>query len=464
MKVVLTHGYFIYEDVKEKEIMRPYPPLGILYIAAYLRQEGIPCEVFDSTFESKESWKAYMQQHQPDVVLFYTNLMTKINVIQLNNWLTHQCSNTKTVLGGPDVTYNIENYLQCGFDFAVIGEGEQTTHELLVAIREGRQNFESIHGLAFLQNEKIVQTPARAKLKSLEQLPLPAREAIPIEKYLQIWKQYHGKATINVSTQRGCPYTCKWCSTAVYGQSYRRRPVHQVVDEIQLLQQEYGVEAIWFVDDVFTVSHKWLSAFHAEMMSRAVKVEFEIITRAERLTPDVLRQLKEMGCFRIWIGAESGSQTIVDAMDRKVSVHEVRSKINLTQEMGMEAGTFIMVGYPGETHEDIEETVQHLREATPDQFTITLAYPIKGTALYKEVASKIKHWPEWKTSTDRDLFFERPYSDHYYQNAIRYISNQYNAFKYKKQGDRIRSWKHTAKAKVALQIMKRELSNYAVRD
>ncbi|MDG2331309.1 MAG: radical SAM protein [Flavobacteriales bacterium] len=454
MKIVLTHGYFLQEDEKEREIMRPYPPLGLLYIAGYLRDKDIACEVFDATFETHETWKAFMLKNKPDIVLFYTNLMTKINVLKLNTWLKSILPNCVSVIGGPDVTYNLENYLQQQFDYSIIGEGEQTAHELIQSLSLN-EKVDAISGLAYLKNGKLIQTDSRIKLKEMGELPLPARNAIPLEKYLSVWKKFHGKATANISTQRGCPYTCKWCSTAVYGQSYRRRPAKLVVDEIQLLQENYGVEALWFVDDVFTISHKWLASLHDEMNNRNIQIDFEIITRAERLNEEVLKMLKEMGCFRIWIGAESGSQRIIDAMDRRVSVKDVREKIKLTQQHGIEAGTFIMIGYPGETQEDIFETVNHLKLAPPDQFTITLAYPIKGTGLYDQIAEDIIEAPEWTTSTDRDINFKRSYDFEYYKHAIRYVTNSFHGYNQTKKGNRLKSNLHKIKAIVSLNRMKK---------
>lgn len=454
MNVVLTHGYFIQEDAKEQQIMRPYPPLGLLYITGYLREKNVPCEVFDSTFESSETWQKFMFEFKPNVVMFYTNLMTKINVLKLNAWLKSNFPQCVSIIGGPDVTYNLENYLQQQFDYAIIGEGEQTAYEL-IKVLSTPSKIKNISGLAYLKNGELIKTEPRIKLKEMGDLPLPARDAIPLEKYLSVWKEFHGKATANISTQRGCPYTCKWCSTAVYGQSYRRRPAKLVVDEIQLLQENYGVEALWFVDDVFTISHKWLTSLHNEMTSRNVKIDFEIITRAERLNEEILKMLKEMGCFRIWIGAESGSQRIIDAMDRRVSIEDVREKIKLTQHQGMEAGTFIMIGYPGETQEDIFKTVTHLKIAPPDQFTITLAYPIKGTGLYEQIKDDIIQSPEWTTSTDRDIDFKRSYEIEYYKHAIRYVTNSFHGFNQNKKGKTLKSKLHKVKAKVSLYRMKK---------
>ena len=433
MKVVLTHGYFLEEDEKEQKIMRPYPPLGLLYVSSYLESNSVEHEVFDSTFLSSEKWKKDLLAYQPDLVSFYTNLMTKVKIFELVKWIATQSilKNTKVLFGGPDVTYNWENYLKYGADLLVIGEGEQTFQETLEALKSN-QELTEISGLAF-KNEagEFIKNKPRIKAKDVDDFPFPNRSKIDLSKYLSTWKEFHGKSTLNISTQRGCPYTCQWCSTAVYGQSYRRRSPKLVVDEIEHLIKEYNPDALWFVDDVFTVSHKWIAAFSEEMQNRGIRIPFECITRAERLSEEILQQLKLAGCFRIWIGAESGSQRIIDLMKRQVDINKVAEMMQLTQEQGMEAGTFIMVGYPTETKEDIDLTINYLKKANPNHFTITVAYPIKGTGLYSQIEKDITNQPEWSTSTDREIDFKRTYPRKYYDYAVRRIVNEVNYHKEK---------------------------------
>lgn len=457
MDVLLTHGYFINADEVEQKIMRPYPPLGLLYISAYLKKYDLEVAVFDTTFSNYIDQQKYILKHQPGVIAIYANLMTKVNNIRLMHWIKSQAelSHVQIIMGGPDVTYNYENYLRFGADYLVIGEGEQTMKELCYAILN-QEDYSNIPGIAFQNTEgAFIRTEPREKIKKMDALPLPDREAIDLDKYLHAWKSFHGTNTLNISTQRGCPYTCKWCSTAVYGKSYRRRSPHLVADEIELLIQRYNPDSLWFVDDVFTVNHKWLSELHQEFLQRKIKIPFECITRAERLNDQVLQQLKEMGCSKIWIGAESGSQRIIDEMDRRVDVDTVRDMIIKTKNYGIQTGTFIMVGYPKETEEDIEQTVRYLKQSNPDQFTITVAYPIKGTGLYNQVENIITTRLDWETSTDRDIDFERTYSRKYYDYAVRYIVNEVFLHKEELKGNRSWSqWKLKLKSTAASALMK----------
>ncbi len=449
MSLLFTHAYYLSADVKEQKIMKPYPPLGLLYVSAYLKSKNIPNDVFDTTFSSQQEQLNFILEKQPKVICIYTNLMTKIEVVKLVKILkTEKYNYPKIVLGGPDVTYNIENYLKAGADFLVIGEGEETTFELYQAIIN-QTNLKEVDGIAFLENNQVIETKSRTKFKELDQLPLPNRDAISMQKYLDTWKNNHGQSSMTISTQRGCPYTCKWCSTAVYGQSYRRRPAHLVASEMKMLKEKYNPDAIWFVDDVFTVSHKWLLDFRSEVKKQNAIISFECITRAERLNDEILELLKEIGCFRIWIGAESGSQKIIDLMDRRVDINHVKTMIQKTNAIGIETGTFVMVGYPEETQKDIEQTIQYLKEANPTHYTITIAYPIKGTSLYNEIEDKITHRPNWETSTDREIDFKRTYPRRFYDYAVSKVVNEVESSR-KKGFDSI---KHKTKALLANGIM-----------
>jgi radical SAM superfamily enzyme YgiQ (UPF0313 family) len=208
----------------------------------------------------------------------------------------------------------------------------------------------------------------------------------------------------------------------------------KVAEEIKLLKENYPVDTFWFVDDVFTISEKWLREFSQQVKCRNLSFKYECITRADRMDEAVVKLLKESGCFRVWIGAESGSQKVIDAMDRRVDVKQVRSMIRLAKKHGIQAGTFIMLGYPGETEEDIEETVRHLKASDPDLYTITVAYPIKGTPMYEEVENLFTLQLPWQSSTDRNIDFRRTYPRRYYDFAVRYVHNEMACHKALKNG------------------------------
>lgn len=443
--------------------MRPYPPLGILYLNAYLKRKNIDSEVYDTTFSSKDAFKAYLLQARPSFLGLYVNLMTKLNILEIIKFVRteERLKHTRIVLGGPEVKHHDEAFLRAGADFIVLGEGETTLYDLLTTVDNAFSPFlDTVDGIAFINvRGDIVRTKEREKIKDIDILPFPDRKAIELNRYFDAWKERHGYSTASVSTMRGCPYTCKWCSRAVYGLSYRRRSARLVVQELAWIQQNYAVDTFWFVDDVFTISHKWLGEFAEELMLQGVEIRYECITRADRMNAEVVDMLEQTGCFRVWIGAESGSQRVIDLMDRRVQVTQVRDMIQLAQAAGIEAGTFIMLGYPGETEADIEETVQHLISSAPTLFTITVAYPIKGTPMYEEVESEMLEKLPWETSTDRDLDFKRAHPRIYYDHAVRYVVNKVNAAKARKKGAFFESLKLGLKARVAKGRMARSRKN-----
>jgi radical SAM superfamily enzyme YgiQ (UPF0313 family) len=429
--IFLTHGYFLKEDLREQQIMKPYVPLGILYISAWLEEHGVENFVFDSTFSSFEEMKNQMLGQKPPVIAIYSNLMTKLNVLKIISFVKSELRNSKIILGGPEIRHYAKEYLSHGADMLVMGEGEETMLEICRYFSENKNLPENCAGTALMINGKLCINEERKLLRDINTLPFPNRKKVNMSLYMHAWKKHHGKSMISVSTMRGCPYTCKWCSRAVYGGTYRRRSPALVAEELLQIKNNYAPDAIWFVDDVFTISHKWLGEFAAEVKAKNAIIPYEIITRADRMNEDVMRLLKESGCFRIWIGAESGSQEIIDKMDRRVKVEQVREMIQLAKSCGIEAGTFIMLGYPGETKKHIRETIRHLQLSDPDHYTVTITYPIKGTMLYSEVENSILTPVSFSENTDRDIDFKRVHSKKYYEYAVRWVYNEVNGYREK---------------------------------
>src|SRR4030095_2488791 len=359
--------------------MKPYVPLGILYISAHLKQHGYNVTVFDSTFSSPARQRKKLTEEKPDVIGIYCNLMTKLNVLPLIKFIksSPELNSSKIVLGGPEPPFYAKEFLDYGADIIVEGESEDAMLELSEELSGSNPDINNINGIIFKQGKGIIKTPPREKIKDINSLHMPDRESVDLSLYLSAWKSAHGYSSVSLNTMRGCPYTCKWCSHSVYGVSYRRRSPEKTVDEIEYIMERYNPDMLWFVDDVFTVSHKWLSKLEQLFKNRSIRIKFECISRSDRLNEDVIKSLRNLGCFRLWIGAESGSQQVLDLMDRRVNAEDTRIKIKLTRKHGIEAGTFIMLGYPGETKRDILATAEHLIDSNPDIFLTTVAYPIK---------------------------------------------------------------------------------------
>jgi radical SAM superfamily enzyme YgiQ (UPF0313 family) len=438
MKIFLTHAYYLYEDPGELQIMKPYVPLGILYISSYLKQHGFNVELYDSTFKSFEDQKKKLIESKPDIIAIYCNLMTKLNVLPLMKFIksSPELQKSKIILGGPEPPFYSEEFLNAGADIIVEGEGEVTMKELCEELSIEKHDLQKVSGIIFKnENGTISKTLTREKIKDIDELPMPDRENVELSLYLSAWKNAHGYSSVSINTMRGCPYTCRWCSHSVYGTSYRRRSPEKTVEEISYIIEKYNPDIFWFVDDVFTISHKWLSKVYKLLKEQNLTIKFECISRSDRLDEDTLRLLKEMGCFRLWIGAESGSQKVLDLMDRRVNAVKTREIIKMTRQYGIEAGTFIMLGYPGEEKNDIHETVKHLKDSMPDIFLTTVAYPIKGTPFFHEVEERILTNLPWGKRTDRDLNFSGRYSKKFYRHANRYLVNEVNYHKMKSLGN-----------------------------
>ena len=417
MDLLLTHGYFLYEDPKELQIMKPYVPLGILYLASHLRARNFDVEVFDTTFATRQELLRLLQDTRPAVLGVYANLMTRGSVVQILRAAKE--AGWRTVVGGPEPGAYVEEYLAAGADVVVIGEGEITLEELLPILRsDSLQALHHVNGIVFRGDDGSVRrTPPRSQIPDIDRQPWPSRESVPMERYIETWRQHHGTGSVSIITARGCPYDCRWCSHAVYGKTHRRRKPASVVDELEWILDRYSPDMLWIADDVFTIHHGWLAQFAAEMRRRNLKIPFECISRADRINPQVADLLAELKCFRIWIDSESGSQRVLDAMQRRVTTTQVRDAVKVCKTQKIQTGMFLMWGYEGEEMEDVEATIRHVKRTRPDIFFTTVAYPIRGTPYFADVADRVVTTKAWADGSDRDFRIRGRHSRNFYQNA-----------------------------------------------
>jgi anaerobic magnesium-protoporphyrin IX monomethyl ester cyclase len=428
-EVLLTHGYFLFEDPKEIEIMKPYPTLGLLYISAYLKRAGIPTEIFDSTFASRDDLFARLRAGRGTVGI-YTNLMTRPAVLDIVR--EARAAGWIVVLGGPESANYPSHYIHRGAHVVVIGEGEETMAELLPALTErGPHRLHGIAGTVF-QDEAgaIVTNPERAQIQDIDSIPWPARDQIDQQRYVEVWRKHHGMGSVNLITARGCPYRCTWCSHAVFGFSHRRRSYIDCANELEYISAVWRPDQVWYADDVFTIHHGWLFQYAAELNRRNLHIPFETISRADRMMKEeVLRTLAEMGCYRIWIGSESGSQRILDRMQRGVTTEQVTWATRAARRYGIQVGMFLMWGYEGETIEDIAATVEHVKRCNPDIFLTTLAYPIMNTTYFREVSGLVTLKGDWAKSSDRDYVIANRKPREYYANADKWLKKEVAAYR-----------------------------------
>jgi anaerobic magnesium-protoporphyrin IX monomethyl ester cyclase len=420
MDLLLANPYMLAHDAEEQRIMRPHPPLGVLYLSSHLKACGFRVGVFDGTFQTLAAFESVVQRDRPRVVGIAVNMMTKRNALAM--LAIAKRSGARAVIGGPDPPHHAAAYLEAGADVVVIGEGERTLQELIPRL-DANGDLSTIDGIVFKARDgAVVRTAPRAFLPDLDAQPFPDRAAIDVPGYLDAWRQRHGVGTASLITARGCPYTCTWCSRSVFGDSHRRRSVSGVADEVEAIVDRYRPERLWYADDVFAIHRTWTINYARELERRRLRLPFECISRAERIDDAVADALASLGCFRVWIGSESGSQRILDAMQRKVAVNQVRDSAARLRRRGIEVGMFIMLGYDGEELSDLRATVDHLKRTAPDVFLTTVSYPIKGTPYYTAVEQKLSAPKAWRESTDRDLVVRGRPTRKYYDFARRWMT------------------------------------------
>jgi len=387
--IVLSHGYFLEDDEKEQEIMRPYPPLGILYISSYLKKKGFDVDLWDSTFLSRKVMQNRLRETS-GIIGLYTTHMTRTAVV----WLLEEASSAgwTVILGGPDSANYPAEYLDRGADIIVLGEGEETLAELLPALQNKKEKaLTGIPGIVFKNSENnLIQNAPRDPL-DIDTIPWPDREGVNIDNYIRAWTDHHQISSLTLITARGCPYHCRWCSHAVFGNTLRKRDYLDCAEEVTHLKERYNPGQLWYADDVFTIDHAWLFKYARELKRRSINIPFETISRADRMLDEgIVETLADMGCYRIWIGSESGSNRILKAMERGVTAEQVRDAVRKAKNHGIETGLFLMWGYEGEHSGDIEKTVEHIKKSQPDIFFTTMVHPIMNTPYYNDVEHKLK--------------------------------------------------------------------------
>ena len=243
-----------------------------------------------------------------------------------------------------------DEFLDAGADAVVIGEGEITLESLIPALHtSGPHRLHDVEGVVFRdEHNRTVRNAPRTQIRDLDAQPFPDREAIDLQRYVDTWRTHHGMGSVSLITARGCPYTCKWCSHAVFGNTHRRRSPQNVVAEMEQIVERYRPDQVWYADDVFTIHRTWTLQYASLLKERGIHMPFECISRADRMDETIIQALANMGCYRLWIGSESGSQRILDAMQRRTAVQDVQAKVRLLKKAGIEVGMFIMLGYEGE--------------------------------------------------------------------------------------------------------------------
>jgi anaerobic magnesium-protoporphyrin IX monomethyl ester cyclase len=364
--VLFTNAYHISSDNHEQITMRPYPALGPLYVAAYLRDHGHEVAFFDSVFQhDEEGLCAAMQRLDPQYVGVSALVIGRDTAREQIRAAKDQ--GRTVIAGGPDPSIVPGTYLRYGVDYVVVGEGELTMHELMDSLT-GRTDrpVADINGIAYLRDGELKYSKARDRIKDLDALPWPARDLMDMSPYLAAWRKRHGYSSMHLLTSRGCPFRCNWCSKGVYGKAFRARNPRDVAREMRWLADTYQPERLWIADDLIGVQKPWVSSWADAVREVDAVIPFECLSRADLLTPEMVQELQSIGCFRIYFGAESGSQRVLDAMQKDTKVEDIYAAAAMLKDAGIERGFFMMLGYPPEDRTDIKRTVKMLMDIVPE--------------------------------------------------------------------------------------------------
>jgi anaerobic magnesium-protoporphyrin IX monomethyl ester cyclase len=439
-RILFTHSYFLRFDPKQWQTGQPYAPLGTLYAAAVLREKGYSVSLFDAMFaQGPEELLPVLDAQSPDILVIYDdgfNYLTKMCLTNMREAAFVMMAEAKkrhctVIVSSSDATDHYETYLQKGADFVILGEAEETLTELTDALHQQQTDFLSIPGLAFLLQNSVVKTAKRPVLRDLDALPPPAWDLVDFTLYKQAWQKSSGYFSINITTTRGCPFKCNWCAKPIYGNRYNVRSPQKVVEEIKWLQQHIGFDHIWFCDDIFGLKPGWVKNFADLLETSATKIRFKIQARVDLMSEeDYIQDLARAGCDQVWMGAESGSQKILDAMDKGTTVEQIYLSAQKLRAHKIKPCFFIQFGYPGETMEDIKKTIRMIGDLLPDQIGVSVSYPLPGTVFFENVKNQLQEKTNWTDSDELALMFHNTYAPAFYKQLHRYVHHEFR----KRQG------------------------------
>lgn len=438
-QILFGQSYYLRFDPKLYAAMQPYPPLGTLYAASYVRQQGYSVALFDAMLaESEAEWAAALALHRPTYAVLYEdnfNYLSKMCLLAMRQAAfvmikLAQERGCTVIVCGSDAADQAEAYLQAGADYVLLGEGEET----LVALLDGLNGrsphpLADILGLAYRHEGHPRRNPRRPPMTTIDHLPFPAWDLVDVPRYRQIWQQRHGYYAMNMVTTRGCPYHCNWCAKPIWGQRYAARSPENVVQELKWLKESYQPDYISFADDIMGLKPGWWQTF-AELVTVAnVRTPFKCLTRADLLLRQAqdIPNLHRAGCDIVWMGAESGSQEILNAMEKGTTVAQIYEATRQLHAAQIKVGFFLQFGYPGETWADVQKTLQMVRDCQPDDIGVSVSYPLPGTKFYENVRQQLGDKQNWVDSADLEMLYQGPFATAFYRQLHHVLHQEFRA-------------------------------------
>jgi len=376
-----------------------FPPLGVAYLAAALREAGHAVELLDCTFMSRREALDRALAARADIVGISCLVTMQDDALWFAGHLRPCCD--LLIAGGPLPTCSPERFLE-SFDLVVRGEGEATLIEIVAAFESGadpadvpgtvRGNDRATRSAPAAAGPGCLPAPrpdsvaaaCRPFTRDLNAIPFPARDLLPNDAYLAFGRRRYGFGVTTVLSTRGCPYACEFCSNVVFGNSYRERSVANVVDEIEDVLR-LGYERVSFADDVFTMNRARVLAVCAEIRRRGLRFDWECLARVDGFEPALAREMRRAGCRRVFFGIESGNDEILRLMRKGITTAQARAAVLAAAAAGLQTGAFFILCYPGETDDTVLETLRFATSLPLDYVGLTMPYPLPGTDLERRV-------------------------------------------------------------------------------
>jgi anaerobic magnesium-protoporphyrin IX monomethyl ester cyclase len=403
---LLVFPYLLRNDPTQRRQRSPFPPLGLMYVASSLRKADFSVGILDCTFMSDLEEAEHIVRGTDARYIGIYSMVTLTKTAYALAKAAKEAGKT-VIYGGPDPSTAPEKYLKRGSgDYVVIGEGERTLVELLRSLDRSETTYD-IKGLAFVSGQgSVTITSLRELEQDLDRIPPPARDLIDNERYKEVWHADHGYALTSIMTTRGCPYGCFFCSEkVVFGRRYALRGTRNVLDELRGIVQEYGYDRVWFADDIFPLRKERTLSICEGILNEGLTFSWSCLARADLVDEEALGSMKRAGCQIVFFGVESGSQRMLDAMNRMMKIEHIVSAIETAKRVGLKVHTFMMVGFPGEDYESLKQTTDFLKQMDPDELSFTVAYPLPGTELFHMV-DPIDDQLEWRDPSENRLLFK----------------------------------------------------------
>lgn len=433
-KILFSHSYYYKLDPKQWKNKNPFPPLGTLYAASLLRKNGFEVALFDTgLLDSPKSIQLVLHQTKPKYLVIYDdgfNYLTKMCLTNMREACfemirygkNHDCT---VIICSSDSTDQYQQYIEKGADFILQGEGEITLLELVKRL-DNSQDIDDLAGIVFRKNNSVQVNRKREVQQTLDDFPMPAWDLIDIPSYRTIWKQSGLEFTLNIATTRGCPYKCNWCAKPIYGNRYNAHSPEYIVKQMAFLKENFGVTRFWICDDIFGLKPNWVQEFNAKLKEQNLKISYYIQSRVDLLLKeDTIDCLAESGLEEVWVGAESASQKILDAMDKGTTVEQIYQATTLLKAKKIRVAFFLQFGYLTENQEDIAQTIAMVKELMPDNIGISVSYPLPGTKFYDKVKDDLKLKSNWTDSDDFEMMFQGTYKSEYYRKLQRFVHKEF---------------------------------------